>query len=136
MLGLYYVCNKYVTILFLVRGSKKHMFRILPFSQLYVHPLPTITPDSREYIVPTSQTLIHVLFTAESVRPCNPFIYIELKSELPYLWQLECQRADSRIKEALPSIHYKGLHNNMCPPLDRQDPTDLAHSALAQQQGK
>jgi hypothetical protein len=44
-----YVHNKYITVIFFVRGSMKCMFRIIRVSQLSVHPFANITPDNREY---------------------------------------------------------------------------------------
>jgi hypothetical protein len=48
---MYYVYNKYITVIFFVRGSVKYVFWISRVSQLPVHPLPTITPDNRDYTV-------------------------------------------------------------------------------------
>ena len=52
------------------------MFRIIRLSQLFVQPLPTTTPDNRQSIALNSYALIHVLFTAENFRPCNPDFYL------------------------------------------------------------
>jgi len=51
------------------------MFPIIGPSQLFVQPLPTTTSEIRQSIAPTFWTLIHFLFTAENIRPCNPDFY-------------------------------------------------------------
>jgi hypothetical protein len=50
-LRIYYVHNKWITVLFFVRGSIKSTLRIIRDSELSVHPFHTIHPDNREYTV-------------------------------------------------------------------------------------
>lgn len=46
-----YICIMYIISFIFVHGSIKYVCQIKRVSQLSIHPLPTITPDNKEYTV-------------------------------------------------------------------------------------